>query len=289
MGLFNNFTKEQLQRKNLVNIIENWDNRKEINIDKEAYLTYLNKLEEEINKHSYKKDNRFITYGRRDFLRREFTERLNYAVQSNDTNKYINALVDLEEYIYTQNYISITSIPNNETKDFRKLDKINTEYYNSGIICKEEKDIIIGMIQEFKQQLKETDNEKLYLHNETEDYFKKNGFVKIKKDNKIIIKIYNNGNTIKSYVYKFETNIINTIPEKNIKFAIALEKDNNENFDFFINIFNPSIQNCASPTRTYFPGLTDAYNFFRYRFNYKQQSILKIGLDENSYLEISVI
>ena len=115
------------------------------------------------------------------------------------------------------------------------------------------------------------------------------GLTKAKNIRITIIKIYNNGNTIKSYVYKFETNIINTIPEKNIKFAIALEKDNNENFDFFINIFNPSIQNCASPTRTYFPGLTDAYNFFRYRFNYKQQSILKIGLDENSYLEISVI
>lgn len=163
MGLFNNFTKKQLQRKNLVNIIENWDKRKETSIDKEAYLTYLNKLEEEINKHSYKNDDRFITYGRRDFLRREFTERLNFAVQANDTNKYINALVDLEEYIYTQNYISITSIPNNETKDFRKLDKINTEYYNSGIICKEEKDIIVDMIQEFKQKLKETDNENLTI------------------------------------------------------------------------------------------------------------------------------
>lgn len=158
MGLFDNLTKKQLQRKNLVNIIENWDKKKETNIDKDACLTYLNKLEEEINKHSYKKDNRYITYGRREILRKEFTERLNDTKQTNDINKYLDALADLEEYIYTQNHIWIGAILDNVKIDFKKLDKINTEYYKSGIICKEEKDIIIDMINEFKEKLSINDH-----------------------------------------------------------------------------------------------------------------------------------
>lgn len=151
MGLFNKFTKKQLKRQNLVNIIEKKDKKK--NFDKEEFLTYLNVLEEEMNKHSYKSDNRFISYGRREFLRKELTERLNLAKQANDINKYLDALADLEEYIYTQNHIWISTIPDNIKVDFRKLDKTNTEYYNSGIICKEEKEIIIDMINEFKQEL----------------------------------------------------------------------------------------------------------------------------------------
>ena len=128
-----------------------------------------------------------------------------------------------------------------------------------------------------------------YLHSVPGNAFENNGFIKIEKDKKIIIKIYNNYNVVKSFSYKFQTNVINQIPETNIKFAIALEQDNNENFNFFINLFNPFVQNCDSPTRTYFPGLTDTHNFFRYRFNYRQQTILKIAQDENNYLEISVI
>lgn len=128
-----------------------------------------------------------------------------------------------------------------------------------------------------------------YLHSVSGNAFENNGFIKIEKDKKIMIKIYNNNNVVKSFSYKFQTNVINQIPETNIKFAIALEQDNNENFNFFINLFNPFVQNCDSPTRTYFPGLTDTHNFFRYRFNYRQQTILKIAQDENNYLEISVI
>lgn len=128
-----------------------------------------------------------------------------------------------------------------------------------------------------------------YLHSVPGNAFENNGFIKIEKDKKIMIKIYNNNNVVKSFSYKFQTNVINQIPETNIKFAIALEQDNNENFNFFINLFNPFVQNCDSPTRTYFPGLTDTHNFFRYRFNYRQQTILKIAQDENNYLEISVI
>ena len=140
------------------------------------------------------------------------------------------------------------------------------------------------------------DNEYSYLHNVPGDRFEKNGFIKIEKDKKIMIKIYNDGSIIKTYTYNFQTNVINTIPETNIKFAIALVQDNDEYIHFFINRFTTDDDNGTSPTRTFFPGLTNTYSFCRYIFEYKQQPILRINLDENksdldknSYLEISVI
>lgn len=151
-------------------------------------------------------------------------------------------------------------------------------------------DEICNRIKEITSN-KKNDNEYLEKEEQTtnRDEFERNNFIRIQKDKKIIVKIYTKNSIINSFGFDFQTNVINSIPETNIKFAIALEQDNNEYFNFFINIFNPFIQNCDSPTRTYFPGLTDTHNFFRYRFNYKQQQILKIGIDENSYLEISVI
>ena len=118
--------------------------------------------------------------------------------------------------------------------------------------------------------------------------FEKNDFVKIKKNRKVIIEIYNDNSSIKKYEYEFETNVINNIPETDIKFALALNNDNDEFVNVFINLFNIERGDCASPTRTYFPGLTDQ-NLFRYMFDYKENNILKIGIDANSYLEISII
>lgn len=117
--------------------------------------------------------------------------------------------------------------------------------------------------------------------------FEKNNFIKIIKDKKVIIKIYNNDVLLNFYEYNFETNIINTIPDTNIKFAIALEKDNDEYLHFFTTQFNEN-QNYDSPTRTFFPGITDTYGFYRYIFDYKEQKVLKIEIDANNYLEISV-
>ena len=156
-------------------------------------------------------------------------------------------------------------------------------------------DEICNKIKEITSK-KEEDNEYLYLQNAPGDRFEKNGFIKIEKNKKIIIKIYDNGSVIKSYTYNFQTNVINSIPETNVIFAIAFEQDNDEYINFFINRHTTDNDNCTSPTRTFFPGLTNTYSFCRYVFEYKQRPILRINLDENkidldknSYLEISVI
>ena len=69
MGLFDTFTKKQLQRAKLVDIITNWYKQNENKVDNEKYLQFLNYLEDEINKHNFKKDNRFVTYSRRQMLK----------------------------------------------------------------------------------------------------------------------------------------------------------------------------------------------------------------------------
>ena len=63
-----------------------------------SLMKLLNQLEEEINNYDYKNDNRFITYGRREFLLKEFMDYLNESLQNTRT-KYFNALIDLDEFL----------------------------------------------------------------------------------------------------------------------------------------------------------------------------------------------
>ena len=56
MGIFDAFTKKQLQRVKLVDMITNWYRQNENIVDNKKYLPFLNSLEDEINKHSFKKN-----------------------------------------------------------------------------------------------------------------------------------------------------------------------------------------------------------------------------------------
>lgn len=148
------FFDKKLKRKKLLSIIEEWKSEYKNKIDSNSYLKLLNKLEEEINKHLYESDYRFTTYGRRDFIFQEFLDILNDKVNTGPINKFASAFVNLEEYIHGWNHIGgISDIPKTEKRTIHEIDKQEFEYYKSGIVCDEEKNVLLKMINEFKANL----------------------------------------------------------------------------------------------------------------------------------------
>ena len=138
---------EKLKRDNLIKIRDTYIEMKKENISTEEYINYFNTIENEMNNHLFENDNRFVTYGRRDFLKQEFNRFLN-------SNNYLDALINLEEYMcdYTS-FLTPADIPQEETRKFHDVLKDNDDYFRDGIVCLQEKNKIIEMIQEFKKHL----------------------------------------------------------------------------------------------------------------------------------------
>lgn len=141
----------KLARKELINYEEQWlDNHPNKSDNPQEYISFLNGINDIISKYDYKIDDRFVTYGRREFLRKEFSDYLNERTYAG-RGKYNDAFVDLAEYYTGNTWISISSVP--EGVDFHKVYNADIEYRKEGIICKQEIDIIKEMIQEFKSHL----------------------------------------------------------------------------------------------------------------------------------------
>lgn len=141
------FIMEKLKRENLIKINDKHVEIKKENISTEEYINYFNIIENEINNHLFEFDDRFTTYGRRYFLQREFNNFLN-------NNNYINAMINLQEYMccYTS-FLTPADIPQEETRKFHDVLKDNDDYLKDGIICLQEKNIIIDMINEFRKSI----------------------------------------------------------------------------------------------------------------------------------------
>lgn len=145
--------EDMLHRKVLANLIENWTLQNRVNVPGENYLPLLNNLEEELNKAKYIKDNRFYTYGRREFLRNEFTDILDEKIPYRP-NRYFGALINLEEYIRAESsFFNPGQIPNELRNDFHNILREHDRYNKLGIICEEEKNILLDMIREFKEKI----------------------------------------------------------------------------------------------------------------------------------------
>ena len=139
----------KLYRKELIEYENNWINNHP-NPNKQDYIIFLDALSEIIEKYEYLDDRRFVTYGRRDFLRKEFSDYLNEKTFSG-RGKYNDAFVDLAEYYSGNTWISIADIP--EGIDCHKIIDADVEYKKEGIICNQEIEIIKEMIQEFRLHL----------------------------------------------------------------------------------------------------------------------------------------
>ena len=141
----------KLNRQTLIDFEKEWlSEHPNKNENPQEYESLLDGLVDIISKHEYEEDNRFVTYGRRDFLRKEFTKYLNEETFSG-RGKFNDAFVDLADYYSGDTWISSTSVP--KELDLVKIRKEDSEYREEGIICKQEKEIILEMIEEYRAKL----------------------------------------------------------------------------------------------------------------------------------------
>lgn len=147
----------KLKRSELIKFEEEWmKNHPNVKENPIEYTSFLDGLDEIISKYEYELDKRFVTYGRRDFLRQEFSDYLNERTYCG-RGKYNDAFVDLTDYYSGNSCISITAVP--KELNFREIDNADAEYRKDEIVCKQEADIILDMIKEFKEHLSELNRE----------------------------------------------------------------------------------------------------------------------------------
>lgn len=112
------------------------------------------------------------------------------------------------------------------------------------------------------------------------ELFESNGFIKQKDINKILIIRIDN----EYYGFIFETNIIDSIPNTDIKFAIAVD-ENGKNYFFINKEFNPyHDETITSPNRTFYNGLMKE----PFKNVYSLDTPIKIETDSNVVLEIQI-
>lgn len=203
---------EKLKREELEKIIEDFFHDTKIyqifEIPDKYYLNCFDKLKSKLNKYELNEDKRFVTYGRLSFLKEELTDRLKDKNLKEQNPKWVGkwdnrmgAFIDLYDYIRGNRDISLGSIP--EGENIHEVLNKNDEYYNDGYICKQEKDILLEMINEIEnfinqKNMKEENNMGLF------DNIK----------NKYNIKVEEN---IPQFVYGTPDTMINNFEEDNIE------------------------------------------------------------------------
>jgi len=189
---------KKLKRKQLVNIAQefykNYQNEKDIQKKKQKIRDLLLSLEQCLNKSELKRDDRFFTYCRRDFLRQEFTDKLNKKNIKLNNDYLLDAYFNLYDYIVNDTWISMGSIPNDiSAQDVIKKDD---EYKNSGIICFQEKEILLDMIHELREAIDKSDVEDPNNYNLEKDI----NVIDDVTDNNVICP-YCNSNEVWEYLY----------------------------------------------------------------------------------------
>ena len=155
---------KKLHRNRLIKFEKKWlKKHKNASQNPIEYLDFLNGIENIINGHSYEKDDRFVTYCRRDFLRKEFSDYLN-DITFSGRGKFTDAFVDLTEYYSGNTWISMSSVPSGLI--FKDILEQDDSYKKDGIVCIQEKNILLDMIHEFKSHIKnEVEAKKMDLFN----------------------------------------------------------------------------------------------------------------------------
>lgn len=143
----------QLQRKNFINNVNSndiWDKK----LDLKQTLDLLNTLENELNKYDYEIDNNFIMEGRRAGLKQDIEDRL-LKNESNTKEIVSESLFNLWEFVGDEYTGSVITAAQELGLTPLEVDTMCSEYRNKGIICKQEKDIIIELINKIKEYILE--------------------------------------------------------------------------------------------------------------------------------------
>lgn len=133
-----------LNRSELINIMkENEINISRDNINLSIIENVLKSILIKLNSVECISDSRFVIYGRMKILKEELNKNIN-------EKKYIDAYFNISDFL-EESRISLNNSP-------EIVDK-NKEYYNENNICKEEKDILMEMINKYLSSIN-NDNEK---------------------------------------------------------------------------------------------------------------------------------
>lgn len=139
-----NIKKKHLKREYLINKIEESRAVFKPEVRNAHILSFLSSIKKLMNDCTYKKDSRYVTFGRLDFLEKETNEKLY-------NNDLAGALLNLEEYVRLPGHFDFSQIPKNF--NFKDLYKNYYEYYKNGIICNEEKDKILNIINNIEDYI----------------------------------------------------------------------------------------------------------------------------------------
>lgn len=223
---------DKLERKTLEKITEDFIsemNKYEIfKIPNELYLDYFEKLEKLLNSNTLEEDNRFVTYGRLDFLKQELPQRLkdeNLKYEDlksvwgkNKWDNRLGAFWDLYDYIRGDRYISPAHVP--EGKSFKDILLANDQYYKDGFICKQESDILLEMINEIKSFIK---------NNQSSSEIKKDN-----KSKKLILKIVDNDWGLKT-IYTWSTKTWCIYSDLSVDYEVRNGEDKTKSYSHNIN------------------------------------------------------
>ena len=223
---------DKLERKTLEKITEDFIsemNKYEIfKIPNELYLDYFEKLQKLLNSNTLEEDDRFVTYGRLDFLKQELPQRLkdeNLKYEDlksvwgkNKWDNRLGAFWDLYDYIKGDKYISPAHVP--EGKSFKDILLANDQYYKDGFICKQESDILLEMINKIKSFIK---------NNQPSSEIKKDN-----KSKKLILKIVDNDWGLKT-IYTWSTKTWCIYSDLSVDYEVRNGEDKTKSYSHNIN------------------------------------------------------
>ncbi len=209
-------------------------------IPNNLYLNYFSKLVDMFNKHEFEEDNRFVTFGRLDFLRSELTQRLNDASLKTESANWkdkwdnrLGAFWDLSDYIRGDRYIAPHQVP--EGMSFKDILLANDQYYKDGFICKEEKEILLDMINEIRNHINNS------LEENNMGLFSKKDKYDVKPEENVPQFVYGIPDFMKEEYKKEVDKKYDVKPEDNVPYEVygipdfkkkELENKNIPSFDF---------------------------------------------------------
>lgn len=171
--------KGKLKRKKVLKILKKYN---KYNVDFDMFIKCIEELKVKIGNYTYYPDMNFFTYGVRDNVNNRIYDfikdrlKLSYYTYGN-SNPHIpesyreRVIKEFKKYNYNLiiNYlIEFVDIKTLRREDipsylnYDELDKIHKKYIEKGIICEQEKKIILGIIKEFENILNGCDIPNLF-------------------------------------------------------------------------------------------------------------------------------
>ena len=140
-----------LKRENFIKLVDSekiWSKTMTLSEVKEL----LDFLEMEISKYNYESDRNFLMDGRRNGLKTFIEERV-LDSKENINENVLESLFNFWEFVNNEYYVISGETIHKLNMSPEELDNMCSEYTKKGIICLEEKNVILDMIQMIKKQL----------------------------------------------------------------------------------------------------------------------------------------